>query len=312
MNDIFLAIDVGGTKTMLTVYSENLKLLSSKKVPSDVSSQENELQIIYKLLDLYLIQSKYNIKAITVDTVGRVNHKKGIWYGINNNIGHEINLVDMISSKYDLPCFAINDVYAAAYAEAKFGIGNKFPNFIYINVGTGIAGRSVENGRVSDGVNSYAGEYGHMVVDMQSTILCTCGRYGCVESFASGLGMSNMAIYMMDNDNKTELAIEKDGRISVQQLIEKYPSDKVAQSVIDNAIKGLSILIRNLLRENDPNAIILGGGVFNNTYFFNMLLSQLDKTKVTSVQYVIGRTNLNPNLVASLGAACFAKDNISL
>lgn len=309
MSDAILTIDVGGTKTMATVYDLDMNSILRNRVLSDVSSQRKEIKIIEELITSTMSQTNNEIVAIGIDSVGQIDSETGIWYGINKQIKETINLSDTINEKFDIPVYVMNDVYAATYAELKAGIGQRTKDFIYLNIGTGIAGRQVEDGHIINGSHQYAGEFGHIIVDCSSKIKCSCGRFGCVESFASGLGMSNEAKRFIENNVRTSLEIDDNGRVPVQELMEMYPSDNIAKKVIDNAVNGLSALINNLIRSNDPDVIVLGGGVVNSDELFNYISNSLNFDSMDNV-YDMVRTGLNPNLIASLGAAHFVKDHL--
>ena len=61
-----------------------------------------------------------------------------------------------------------------------------------ITLGTGIGGAIISRGRLIEGSNRYAGEFGHMVVDPHGP-RCPCGKQGCWERFASGSGLGALA-----------------------------------------------------------------------------------------------------------------------
>lgn len=73
-------------------------------------------------------------------------------------------------------------------------MGTETNDFIYLNVGTGLAAGFVVDGRITQGGHFNAGEVGHAVVDIHSDVLCGCGRRGCVERLASGLGIKEEAL----------------------------------------------------------------------------------------------------------------------
>ena len=58
-----------------------------------------------------------------------------------------------------------NDVHAATLAEKHYGIGQKYEDFIYYNIGTGLSIGIVADGRLLRGSTNYSGEIGHMVTE---------------------------------------------------------------------------------------------------------------------------------------------------
>ncbi|MCI1890680.1 MAG: ROK family protein [Schleiferilactobacillus harbinensis] len=308
MTKAVLAIDVGGTKTMACVFSGAGEVIFKKIVLSDMTSQVNSASVIKGLIDQALQLDGVDVTAIAVDAVGQVDPESGTWYGINRVIKETIPLAANLQEQYQIPCFALNDVYAAAFAELTHGIGCQTQDFIYLNIGTGIAGRVVVAGHILNGIDQYAGEFGHAVVDFNSSVQCTCGRYGCVETFASGLGMSNAVKRLMRDGEDTTLQADENGRIPVQRIMQAVATgDAVAEIVAEQAARGIAALISNLIRENNPAAVVIGGGVVNNSAFASRVSNQLDPEALRLVKYGVTRTKLDPSLVAAVGAAAYAR-----
>ena len=239
--------------------------------------------------------------------VGRVDTDRGQWMEIHPGLSDPIFLADEITQTFQLPCWITNDVSGAALAESILGIGQETGNFVYINIGTGIAARVVADHQLIKGGNFNAGEVGHMVVDMRSDDLCTCGRKGCVELFASGLGMHNQTVKFAPDYPNTMLTIEEGKRVTFQELIGAYEAnDPLARKVVDQALQAVAALTMNLIRVSDPEAIIFGGGVMNDGWFLNHLVTFLNAKTIRFITKGMRVTTLNPNEVALKGAATLA------
>ena len=78
-----------------------------------------------------------------------------------------------------------NDATAACWAEYDRGAAQGADEVLMVTLGTGIGGGMVSGGRLIEGANRYAGEFGHMVVDPHGP-RCPAGSEGCWERFASG------------------------------------------------------------------------------------------------------------------------------
>jgi predicted NBD/HSP70 family sugar kinase len=66
--------------------------------------------------------------------------------------------------------------------EYYFGAVRNVKNFIYLNTGVGLGGGFVIGGKLFRGMFGYAGEVGHMILDVNGD-LCGCGKRGCWETF---------------------------------------------------------------------------------------------------------------------------------
>lgn len=306
MQETVLSVDLGGTKILVGEVTRTGEILASKKYPSNVENQRIATAEIKKVIKDYLKQQPIYGKliGIAVCVVGRVDTDTGTWLEIHPGLADAIPLADEITQLFLLPCWIANDVTSAALAEKVFGIGKETKDFIYINIGTGIAGRIIHDGHMIGGSHFNAGEIGHMVVDINSDVACTCGRKGCVELFVSGLGMHNQTRKFAAAYPDTLLDITKDQRTSFQELVSAYErQDGLARRVIDQALQAAAALTMNLIRVSDPEAIVFGGGIMNDGWFLSHLVTLLNAKTIRFVTKGFQVTSLDPNTIALKGAA---------
>lgn len=301
-----LAVDLGGTKILVGEVTSDGEVLSSRKYPSSVESMRTAAEKIKEAIKDFLSQQAIQgeLIGIGVCVVGRVDMTTGEWFEIRPGLSEPMNLAEELTAQFKLPCWLTNDVSGAALAENMLGKGRETDNFIYINIGTGIAGRVITDGQLIVGGHCNAGEVGHMVVDMTSEDRCLCGRYGCVELFASGLGMHNQLLKYATEYPETCLPIDGSERVPFYDLIEAYEKeDRLARKVVDQALKAAAALTMNLVRVSDPEAVVFGGGVMNSGWFLEHLVTFLNDKTIRFVTKGISVTELDPNVVALKGAA---------
>lgn len=309
-----LSIDLGGTKILIGEIDATGEVLASKSYPSDVSTQKIAVLKIKEALHDYketigFIQQPI---GIGLGVVGRVDQENGIWIEINPEVSESIQLVKEMEEEFKLPCFIGNDVYCATLAEQIFGNGNLTKNFIYLNIGTGIAAGAVVEDQIIEGGHFNAGEIGHMVVDMHSDVACPCGRKGCVEVLASGLGLHNRTMSLMGNYPQTIIEKPAAGnRVSGKTLFEAYDQDdELARVVVDEALLGVANLIMNLVRVTDPEAVILGGGVVRDGWFITHLSSYLNAKTLRFVTHGVILTNLEAKTIGIKGCSLLVFNQI--
>lgn len=303
MQKSVLGVDLGGTKILIGEMNTENQLLNYRRFPSDVSTQENAIRLIKKCIRIYLKEEELMgiISEISVAVVGRVDPDKGTWFEIHPGNSQKINLKRELQEEFNIPVTVTNDVTAAAEAERKYGIGRGVENFVYLNVGTGIAGRVISGGKFVSGGNFNAGEVGHTVVSMGEAPICSCGRKGCIEAFASGLGMSNEA-HRLKERYPTRMTIHDGERVSVDMLISAYEQgDSLAKVVVERAASGLAELIMNLVRVSDPEAVIVGGGVIGNDRFFQLVNERLKPKTMRFVVYQLQQTKMDTNFITLKG-----------
>ena len=143
------------------------------------------------------------------------------------------------------------DTNAAALAEARLGAGRALRHFLYVTVGTGIGGGEVLDGRLYRGATGGAGDIGHVVVDPAGP-RCGCGAGGCVEVYASGAGIVNRA---------RERGLTADDLTTETVFRAAEQGDPAAAGVIESAADALGLALATYVNLNNPEAIIVGGGV---------------------------------------------------
>lgn len=300
----YIGIDLGGTKLMAGEVTQDGKILRSRSYPTGPLTQEQALALICKALDDLLPASEHTVHAIGLGLVGRIDSRKGLWLEISGDRKQTLPIGELLTARYGLPAFADNDVRSALKAEMRFGKSKGIQDMIYINVGTGIAAGFVTGGHIVTGGHCNAGEIGHTSSGLPFRISCECGRDDCVESVASGLGLSNCARLLAPEYPETSLTIPADGsRVSVAEIFRLSGSDPLCRRLTEQAARALANLLMNLVRFNDPQAIVLGGGVVSDGF---LLKKALGYTQAHPLRYVtsgIQLTSLDPRTIGLLGAA---------
>lgn len=309
--ETYLGLDLGGTKLLIGEVDSRGNILRYKKYDSGYCDQQAALEIIKSSLDDYIrTVGWYDQKplAMGVGLIGRVDPNEGVWLQIDPSRTQRIELAKELSATYDMPCHIDNDVKSATRAERVWGFGQSSDNFVYINVGTGIAVGSVVNGRQIRGSHFNAGEVGHVRTGVNVGSKCSCGRMDCVEAIAAGIGFDNCA-RLLCNRYETALHIptEKNERVLVSEVFAlSRQGDPLCSVLVDNAATALANLIMNLVRVVDPDTVVLGGGIVADGYMHGKILEKLHTTTMRFVTNGVVITKLNPGFSGLLGAAAVA------
>ena len=98
------------------------------------------------------------------------------------NLGWEnLPLGGLITAATGLPTQVHNDADAAVHGEYTFGGGSD--DMIVVRMGRGVGSSLMVGGVRASGMHSAAGEIGHLTVGTDGGMLCSCGRYGCLETW---------------------------------------------------------------------------------------------------------------------------------
>src|SRR5207248_11726213 len=102
---------------------------------------------------------------------------------------------------FGVPTAFQNDANAAAYGEYWIGAGKGAHSMVLFTLGTGVGGGIVIGDLVLQGEHSHGAEIGHTIIDIKDPRLCTCGRMGCLEAYASATAVVKRAIEALALDN---------------------------------------------------------------------------------------------------------------
>lgn len=309
--ETYLGLDLGGTKLLIGELDRTGNILKYKKYDSGYFNQQSALDIIKKSLDNYIKTVGWTDKkpvGMGVGLIGRVDPEEGIWLQIDPSRTQPIPLAKELFDLYGIPCHIDNDVKSATRAERHFGFGQISKNFIYINVGTGIAAGFVVNGRQIRGSHYNAGEVGHTQVGVNIGIKCGCGRMDCVEQIAAGIGFDSCARLLRPKfETQLHISEEPGERVSIPEVFElSKKGDPLCVELVDNASQALANLIMNLVRVSDPDTVVLGGGIVSDGYIHTKVLEKLNANTIRFVKNGVVITKLNPDFIGLLGAAAVA------
>ncbi len=309
----YLGLDLGGTKLLIGEMSASGEILCSRQYPTGYTTQRETVEGILRDLADYLQTVGFVGKpaAVGAGLVGTSDHKNGIWRSLSHLPGDNIPLVAILEERLGVPAAIDNDVRSAATAELLLGWGRKSQDFIYLNVGTGLAAGFVTGGHVIRGARNMAGEIGHSVVDMTSHDACGCGRMGCCENVVSGMGFTYQARKLAPLYPGTRLSLPEFGkRVDVRELFQlAEEGDELCVRLVEQAVQTLNNLILNLVRFTDPDTFILGGGIIKSGWMLDRLLPVLKKQSILkTVEFVTSTFGAGEVGLVGAGALAMARE----
>jgi glucokinase len=144
------------------------------------------------------------------------------------------------------------------------GVSAGCKDSVFITLGTGVGGGVVINGRVFSGSHGCATEIGHMVT-VAGGELCSCGKRGCWERYASASAIIRDGRMLCAEKPKCRLMKQVDGNIltiTAKDVIDlAMEGDEDCTKIFENYIYHLVVGLTNLINVYDPEVIVLGGGV---------------------------------------------------
>jgi len=275
MDKHVLGIDVGGTTVKCGLFDTSGELLKKWEIPTDISDGgKNILPDIAasakaELADTSLLAGNTSLLA------GNTSLLAGVGIGVPGPVLREsyvprcVNLgwgsVDVAATLSDLmdgvPVKAANDANLAALGEMWKGGGRGFRSMMLITLGTGVGGGIVLDGKILPGLHGTGGEIGHITVNPSETLQCTCGRYGCLEQYASATGLVRTAKRMLAGQHEPTV-LSSCNEISAKRIVDAArDKDPVAEKALDEMCDYLAMALGTMASTLDPEAFVIGGGV---------------------------------------------------
>ncbi|RBP99184.1 ROK family transcriptional regulator [Bifidobacterium xylocopae] len=124
-------------------------------------------------------------------------------------------------------------------------------SFIYISTDIGIGGAVVRKGAVEPGDHGFAGELGHVSVDLNGPT-CRCGRRGCLETYAGRRALVEAAGIASGDEAVSPRA--------AAELYRRWQEgDAKAADAIDRALDALVSVMTSVINYSDVDTVMLGG-----------------------------------------------------
>lgn len=261
----YVGIDLGGTFIKGGIVHKDGTIVKDGKVPteSDLGAEKVAENIAALVKDL-LVQTgidKSEVVGIGMGAPGMIDSKTGTVIYSNNLHWKDFALGGNVEKRTGLPVKIANDANVAALGEVKFGAAKGREHVIMLTLGTGVGGGIIADGRLIEGNKSVGAELGHMII-VGDGELCSCGRRGCLEAYASATALIR--------DTKQAMEVHKDSKMweigSLENVTGKTAfdykdTDIYAQEVVERYIRHLAYGITDFANIFRPEVVLLGGGV---------------------------------------------------
>ena len=266
-----IGIDIGATTIKAGIVNKNGTI--PDQLSSDTKAEKGPAVVIQQIV--FTIQELFG-KHNPSECIGIGIGAPGVVSTIDRKVQHPPNFSDwtkvdvagQIRKKFKIPVQIENDANCAAIAEARFGAGIEFKDFLFVIWGTGIGGGIILDRKIYRGPNGGAGEIGHVSIDYNGR-LCNCGSYGCIESYIGQKYLSQrtreilLATSKSDIQTKIEKLVNGDLNLIDPAVISQAAEegDPIARDVLTEAGTLLGYALASTLNVLDLRVVIIGGGV---------------------------------------------------
>jgi glucokinase len=257
-----LAIDLGGTKLSLGVFTDQGEIVFKQTVAVQNHVGKEVGDLIGDEIKKILLAGE-NINCIGIAVPGIYHEKEGTVWAPNIKDWDNYPLLQQVRSQAAMPVVIDSDRACYISGETWMGNAKNCRHAIYLAVGTGIGAGIVIDGTVLRGSHDIAGAIGWMA--LQQPFDEKYGGVGNFEYHASGEGITRLARELLATNGKYvgALAHKNKEQLTARDVFAAFEQkDQLAKDVFEICIRFWGMAVANLVSLFNPEKIILGGGVF--------------------------------------------------
>lgn len=257
-------VDIGGTTCKIGLFETTGVIIEKWEIPTRTDNHgENILSdvtdsVMGKMAEKGI--SKEDVQGVGIGVPGPVTAEGVVQKCVNLGWG-VFDVVKEMTEKTGLHIKVGNDANVAALGEMWQGGGKGRKNMIMVTLGTGVGGGIIVDGKIVAGSHGAGGEIGHMTVNTEETEQCGCGRYGCLEQYASATGAVRLAKRKLQATDKQTVLRNYDPLTAKDIFDAAKAKDQVADEVVEEMTMILGKQLSDMACVVDPEIIVIGGGV---------------------------------------------------
>lgn len=261
MESLRVGIDLGGTKIAAGLVDGENRLLEKETSPTGAERPAEEVfATIEETVRRLLRRTGAAVSFVGVGSPGMINSETGIVTYASNLNWKEVPLAWALSQRLGVDCRISNDANCAALGEVAGGAAKGKKNVIMVTLGTGVGSGIILDGRIFAGGASAGAELGHTLLVYDGE-LCTCGRRGCLERYASGSALQRQARAMALERPNSLLGAVAQEEITGRTPFELMDRDEASRQVVETYIGYVGGVLTDLVNLFRPEALVIGGGV---------------------------------------------------
>lgn len=268
-----IGVDFGGTKIEAAVIGDDGAVLARRREPNP-GAYDPALEIVARLVAVVEAETGAG-GPVGVAAPGSISPTTGVMRNANSVWLNGRRFREDLQQHLDRPVRLANDSNCLALSEAVDGAAAGKDVVFAIIVGTGCGGGLAVGGRLIEGANGVAGEWGHTSLPWPTAQeapgpACWCGLHGCLETWVSGTGLQR------DHLARTGQALGAEQIVAAARA-----GETEARRSLDLCTDRLGRAIAMVVNLIDPDAIVVGGGLSNVAELYDALPSIVQRHAFT-------------------------------
>ncbi len=262
-----VGIDLGGTNIVAGVVNDRHEIVAFAKCKTACPRPSEEIVADMARMTREAVKkagiTMDEVKGVGVGSPGVCNKDTGVVERAANLGFENLPICAMLSEMLGKKVYIENDANAAALGEFIAGAAKDVNSCVCITLGTGVGGGVIIDGKVFAGSNFAGTELGHTVIEVDGE-LCSCGRRGCWEAYASATGLIRQTRRAMEEHRDSKMwdiagSLDKvDGRTPFEAM---RAGDAAGKAVVDRYIYYIAVGLINMINIFQPEILCVGGGI---------------------------------------------------
>ena len=268
MEELYIGVDLGGTKILAGIFDSDHHCLASEKTKTNQEEGYDAVcgqivETIRSAAELAGIDPA-KVNGAGIGAPGSISSDESRVLFAPNLGWRDAPLKADLEAGLGCPVWLGNDCNVAATGIHRLELEAKPNDMVSLFLGTGIGAGIITNGVFLTGATRAAGEVGHMVLDPDGPV-CGCGTRGCFEALASRTAIFNKVKSAVNDGAKTLLMDAGDDSVTrirsgkLRRAIEA--GDELAAAVLGETCLYTGVAIANLCNLLNPEVVALGGGL---------------------------------------------------
>ena len=265
---IRIGVDFGGTKIEAAALDASGAVAARQRTPNP-GSYDAALRTVADLVAA--VEARAGATgSVGLGIPGSISPRTGLIRNANSTYLNGRDLAADLERVLGRPVRLANDANCMALSESADGAGAGAQGVVFGAIlGTGCGGGVVVGGRLIEGANGVAGEWGHTplpwTTDQDTAPPCWCGRRHCLETYVSGTGLEDDYRRLTGRDRKGPQIID-DARAG----------ERWAAQTLDRYIERLGRALAAMIDLIDPEVIVLAGGMSNVDELYDRLPAAIE------------------------------------
>jgi glucokinase len=288
-----IGVDLGGTNARAAVVdADSGEVVAAHKEPLRDRSPGGVVEVVRHAIAEAVVAAGVTagaVGAVGVGVAGQCLGRTGVVLNAPNLGWRDVAFGDLLRDAVGVPVRVANDLSVAAWGEKRFGGAKGIDDVVLVFVGSGVGSGLILAGRLHDGAQGVAGEFGHVKVrpirPETAVRRCGCGQLGCLEAYTSGVNVAARVREEIAAGARTSIHARVGGdlsRVNASLVDDAYRAgDAYAREVWSEVGELLGTQIANLVTILNPSRLLLGGGVLLGSPALDELVRRFFDEKVS-------------------------------